>query len=265
MAIEFPNIDPVALSLGPLDVRWYALAYLGGILIGWWYALRLAGRFEMGKSAVTRQQIDDFIPWAIIGVIVGGRVGYGLFYQFDYFVSNPLHILMIWNGGMAFHGGALGVIAAMVLFCLHHKIPLLRFTDIVACVVPIGLFFGRIANFVNGELYGRVTDVSWAVVFPGGGDVPRHPSQLYEAGLEGLLLGLVLAVLACFKSVWQRPGLLSAVFLLGYGLSRFVVEFFRAPDAHIGLIGNALSMGQILTLPMVLGSLVLMAIVFRAK
>ncbi|MCC6597917.1 MAG: prolipoprotein diacylglyceryl transferase [Alphaproteobacteria bacterium] len=246
---EFPNIDPVAFSVGPLVVRWYALAYLAGFLIGWRYCLYLAGLDK--DTRPNPVDVDDFFPWAIGGVILGGRAGYVLFYQSAYYMANPLSIVKIWEGGMSFHGGALGVIIAMILFSLRRKINPLRLADMVCACVPIGLFFGRLANFINGELFGRVTDSSIGMVFPRGGDLPRHPSQLYEAGLEGLVLFLILLVLALRPGVRARPGLVSGVFLAGYGLFRAFIEFYREPDFQIGLIGGVISMGQILSLPMV--------------
>lgn len=247
--MEFPDIDPVALAIGPLVIRWYALAYLAGFLLGWWYALKLVQHYTQHK--ITKAHIDDFLTWAVIGVIAGGRLGYVLFYNFEAYMNNPLSAFKVWEGGMSFHGGALGVIAALILFSWRKKIYVLRLSDIVCACVPIGLFFGRIANFINGELFGRVTDGPWGVVFPRGGDLPRHPSQLYEAALEGALLFIVLFVLMRSKSVREIPGIVSGLFLCGYGLSRFMVEYVREPDAHIGLLGGFISMGQILSLPMV--------------
>lgn len=253
MAIPFPDISPIALSIGPLDIRWYALAYLSGFLLGWRYALHLAG-LDAGKDgAVSKLAVDDFLPWAIAGVILGGRLGYALFYQADLYLREPLEILKLWNGGMSFHGGALGVIAAMILYARRRGFSLLRLTDIVCCAVPIGLFFGRIANFINGELFGRPTDAAWGVVFPRGGDMPRHPSQFYEAGLEGLALFALLALLARREDIRDRPGILSGVFLIGYAVSRMIVECFREPDAQIGFLMGAATMGQVLSVPMMLG------------
>ncbi len=247
--MPFPNIDPVAISLGPLEIRWYALAYLAGILLGWRYALYIAGRFGRG---VTRLDLDDFLPWAVAGIILGGRMGYVLFYQFDLYIHNPLEIFKIWHGGMSFHGGTLGVIIAMIAYCFKRKLPLLHFTDIVCCVVPLGLFFGRLANFVNGELFGRIAAVPWAIVFPAGGELPRHPSQLYEAGLEGLVLLLFMALLLHRTKISQRFGALSGIFLAGYGVMRFIVEFFREPDPQIGYLLSYFTMGQALCVPMML-------------
>lgn len=263
MALIFPEIDPVAFSVGPVVVRWYALAYMAGFLLGWKYVVYLVRRYY-GEEADARGRrltvldIDDFLPWAIIGVILGGRLGYVLFYQFEMYMSAPLAVLRIWEGGMSFHGGASGVIIAMILYARRRDLPLMRLTDMVCCAVPIGLFFGRLANFVNGELFGRATDVAWGMVFPHGGDLARHPSQIYEALLEGVLLFAVMAVMVCSESVRRRAGVLSGVFLIGYGAARFLVEYFREPDMHIGLIGGFISMGQILCLPMIAGGIVAM-------
>ena len=258
---DFPNIDPVAISLGPFDVRWYALAYLAGFLVGWWYCLRLAGLDD--EKRPDRNDIDDFLPWVIGGVILGGRLGYVLFYNFEYYAANPIDALKIWQGGMSFHGGALGVILALIIYPYIHKIRHLRLADCICASVPIGLFFGRIANFINGELYGRVTDSSWGMVFPRGGALPRHPSQLYEAALEGGVLFVILFIMMRVEAVRNRPGIVSGVFLAGYGTFRAIVELFREPDAHIGFIGGAATMGQILSVPMILAGagLVIYAIV----
>lgn len=252
MSIPFPDIDPVALTLGPLQIRWYALAYLAGFLGGWRYALHLAGQYsaQIKGWRPNRDDIDDFLSYAVIGVIVGGRLGYVLFYNAEYYWANPLEALKIWEGGMAFHGGALGVILAMIVYSLVRKVPLLRLSDIVCMVVPIGLFFGRMANFINSELYGRVTNVSWGMVFPHGGGEPRHPSQLYEAFFEGLVLFVILLILNKIKSVRERYGVISGAFLCGYALFRFGIEYYREPDFHLGFIIQDLSMGQILCVPM---------------
>lgn len=278
--IEFPDIDPVAFSIGPLSIRWYALAYLAGFILGWKYALYLCGLDEgrempepakakekkttAKKATITKAAIDDFFPWGILGVILGGRLGYVLFYQTDMIWLAPADIIKIWHGGMSFHGGALGAVLAMLFYTRRKEMSFMRLTDLFACAAPIGLFFGRIANFVNGELFGRVTDMSWGVVFPHGGIFPRHPSQLYEAALEGLVLFIVLAVLAHRPAIRCRAGVLSGVFLTGYGLSRFIVEFFREPDAHIGYIAGYFTMGQILSLPMIAGGILLVLYAARA-
>ncbi len=254
MAIPFPNLNPVAVTLGPLQIHWYALAYLAGFILGWRYILHLIGldeKREDGVRRVTRTEIDDFLSWSILGVILGGRIGYILFYQFDAYSQDPMEIFKVWHGGMSFHGGALGVIIAMILFSMKRKLPVLRLTDLVCCAVPIGLFFGRLANFVNGELFGRVTDVSWGIVFPNGGPLPRHPSQLYEAFLEGLELFTIMMVMAHKFTIREMPGILSGVFLLGYGISRIIVEHFREPDEQLGYLFNMVTMGQTLSAPMI--------------
>jgi len=247
--IPFPEIDPVAVQIGPLAIRWYALAYIVGILLGWWYMKRLSRRWE---SPIGAELIDDFIVWATVGIVLGGRLGYVLFYNLEQYLADPLQVLMVWHGGMSFHGGLLGVIVAAWLFARRRGVPLLALSDLLACAAPIGLFFGRVANFVNGELYGRVSEVPWAMVFPNGGPLPRHPSQLYEALLEGLVLFAILAVLAVRPAVFGRPGFLTGLFLIGYGLARLLVEFLREPDAQLGLVLGPYSMGQVLSAPLLL-------------
>ncbi len=242
------NIDPVVLSLGPLAIRWYALAYIAGIVIGWRYILVLA---KSPGAAMSAKNVDDFIVWATIGIVAGGRLGFVLFYQggeFPFF-HNPEQILYVWQGGMSFHGGLLGVIVAITLFCRRNKLKLLAVSDMVAMATPIGLFFGRLANFINAELYGRVSDVPWAVVFPTGGPEPRHPSQLYEAGLEGIVLFIVLLAILYFTKARERPGALTGALFVGYGMSRVFVEFFRQPDVQLGFLFSGVTMGQILSLP----------------
>jgi len=258
----FPAIDPVALQLGPIAIRWYALAYLVGLVGGWQYIKFLTRQFG---DKITKLHIDDFLFWATLGVVIGGRLGYVLFYNFDYFISNPLAILQVWKGGMAFHGGFLGVVVAAILFCKKHKLPMLTFGDLLACGAPIGLFFGRIANFVNGELFGRETDVAWGVVFPHGGPNPRHPSQVYEALLEGLLLFVILFTLSRFAALRPKGGVFMGVFVTGYGLARSFVELFRQPDAHIGFLSGGSTMGQWLSVPMVLIGLALIVNGLRVK
>jgi len=248
MALTFPNIDPVAISIGPLDIRWYALAYMAGFLLGWKMALYLVGLAREGARP-NREDIDNFIPFAVLGVILGGRLGYILFYQFESYAADPLAIFKIWQGGMSFHGGVLGVIAAIIGFGLYHKIHVLRLSDIVCAVVPIGLFFGRLANFINGELFGRVTDKPWGMVFPYGGAEPRHPSQLYEAVFEGLVLFMIMLFITR-KTRLDRPGVITAIFLCGYAMARFCIEFYREPDFHLGFIAGSFSMGQVLCVPM---------------
>ena len=254
--IPFPEIDPVAIAIGPFVVRWYALAFIAGLLAGWGYMLTLLRRPPV---TMTSQQVGDFFSWAIVGVILGGRLGFVGFYQPDYFLANPLQILAVWNGGMSFHGGLLGVVVATILYARKQGIMVLTLGDLVAAAAPIGLFLGRLANFINGELYGRATDVPWAVVFPDGGDIGRHPSQLYEAGLEGLLLFVILFALARFARARYRPGLLTGVFLLGYGSARTFVEFFRQPDNYVGDGGFLLwgsTIGQWLSTPIAIAGLI---------
>ncbi|MGD1886369.1 MAG: prolipoprotein diacylglyceryl transferase [Cohaesibacteraceae bacterium] len=258
--IAFPVIDPVALQIGPIAIRWYALAYIAGLLGGWWYARRLLTRPRLWAPAsapYTAADIDDFLTWATLGVIIGGRLGYVLFYDPATYLADPVSILYVWQGGMAFHGGLLGVIIAMVLFSRARGASLRALFDVIAASTPIGLFFGRIANFVNGELWGRPTDVPWAMVFPMAGPETRHPSQLYQAVGEGLVL-FVLCAIAIRLGALRRPGLTAGIFMLGYGIARFLAEYVRAFDPTIGLIGGFLTMGQLLSLPMlVVGALLI--------
>ena len=242
--------DPVALQIGPIAIRWYALAYIAGFVLGWRYALWLTRRTTLPPD---RLALDDFLTWAVVGTILGGRLGYVLFYNFDEYLQAPATILEIWKGGMSFHGGMLGVTAAIILFAWRRGFSPLLLGDVVAAAAPIGLFFGRIANFINGELWGRVTDLPWAFVFPSGGPQPRHPSQLYEAGLEGLLLFLVLLPLAASARIRSKPGIILGTFITWYGVSRFLVEFVREPDAQLGyLMGTDwFTRGQELSLPMI--------------
>jgi phosphatidylglycerol:prolipoprotein diacylglycerol transferase len=248
--IPYPQIDPVLIEIGPLAIRWYALAYLAGLLLGWRYVHWLNRRPPQVMQPV---QIDDLLLWITLGVVLGGRIGYVLFYNFGFYLEHPLRALEIWQGGMSFHGGMLGVVAAMVLFARRRQVALLPMADLLACATPIGLFFGRLANFINGELYGRPTDVPWAMVFPNDPDrLPRHPSQLYEAALEGLVLFALLFWLARYCGLRARPGMATGIFLIGYALSRVAVELVRQPDAQLGLLSFGSTMGQQLSVPMVL-------------
>lgn len=256
--IPFPEIDPVAIHLGPLPIRWYALAYIAGIVLGWLYIVRLAKRPD---SPAKPNQVDDFVFWATLGIILGGRLGYVIFYKPGYFLQNPAEILATWQGGMSFHGGMLGMFLAMYLYGRKVNLHFFDMSDLVAQVTPIGLFFGRMANFINGELWGRPTDVAWAMVFPNAGSTPRHPSQLYEAGLEGIALFLLLLIANQMGGL-RRRGLISGLFLIGYGLARIIVEFFREPDAFLGFLYGGATMGQLLSLPMVLAGIIIM---FMAK
>ncbi len=250
--MDFPNLDPIAIDLGFFQIRWYALAYLGGFLGGWYWADRLT-RLYPANSRPNRGDIENLVTWIVLGVILGGRLGYVLFYNPSYYFDHPGDILKMWQGGMSFHGGLIGVILAIVGYTAIQKISLLRTGDIVAAVVPIGLGLGRLSNFVNGELYGRATDAPWGIVFPHAPDqMPRHPSQLYEAALEGLLLFIVLNIMIRKDDIRSRPGIVMGTFGIIYGLSRILVEFFREPDAHIGYFMGYISMGQILSLPLVI-------------
>jgi phosphatidylglycerol:prolipoprotein diacylglycerol transferase len=258
-AIPFPAVDPVAIAFGPFVVRWYALAYIVGLLLGWRYCLILADR---PPRLVARRDIDDFLVWATLGVVLGGRIGYVLFYKPGYYIEHPLEALYLWHGGMSFHGGALGVTIAILCFTHGRRVPVFAFADIIAEAIPIGLFFGRIANFINGELYGRETDVPWAMVFPGGGPVPRHPSQLYETLCEGLLLFLVL-LLAEHRGARQRPGFVSGLFLIGYAVARMSGELFRQPDVQLGFLVFGTTMGQLLSIPVLIAGVVLILWAWR--
>jgi phosphatidylglycerol:prolipoprotein diacylglycerol transferase len=244
----FPD-NTTFLVLGPLVLRWYALAYMGGLVIGWRWVRRLAQREPVAATPV---QVDDFLTWATAGVVLGGRLGYVLFYQPGKYLADPMAAFAVWQGGMSFHGGMLGVAIATIVFCRRRGIALWAFADRLAVVAPVGLGLGRIANFMNGELWGRVAPpgLPWGVVFPGGGDLARHPSQLYQAGLEGLALGVVMVVLSRREGVMGRPGLLAGVFLAGYAAARIVGEMFREPDAYLGFLFAGATMGQLLSLPM---------------
>jgi phosphatidylglycerol---prolipoprotein diacylglyceryl transferase len=254
-----PNIDPVAFSIGPffsigpLQVRWYGLTYLAGFAVAWWLGLRRIGK---GMAPVTREQFDDMLFLAVIGVILGGRLGYILFYKPAEYLAHPLKIFAVWEGGMSFHGGLLGVMLAMAFVARRHKIGYLRMMDFVAPLCPLGLGVVRLGNFINGELWGRVTDLPWGMVFRGAGDAPRHPSQLYEFALEGLAL---FVLLWWFSSKPRPVGQVSGLFLLGYGVFRFIAEFGREPDAFLGFLALGMTMGQWLCVPMVLGGIGLFA------
>jgi len=241
------HLSPVALQLGIFQIRWYSLSYIAGILVGWWYLTKLIAQ---PGAPMARRHADDFVFYATLGIILGGRIAYVLFYD-PWMLKEPLQVFKLWDGGMSFHGGAFGVVIAVWWLTRRDRLSMLRFLDYVACCGPFGLFFGRLANFVNGELWGRTSDVPWAIIFPGAGPDPRHPSQLYEAGLEGVALLLILSFFFWRTDARYKPGLLLGVFLIGYGLARFIVEFFREPDRQLGLLPWGLSMGQTLSLPMV--------------
>lgn len=254
-ALPFPMIDPVLISFGPFAIRWYALAYIVGILLGWKYTASISANQTLWKndaSPVSANQLDDFVLWVTLGIVAGGRLGYVLFYNLEVYLAAPLEIFKVWQGGMSFHGGMLGVLLAIILFGHKRSVSVLSLADIVTAAAPIGLFFGRIANFINAELWGRVSDVPWAFVFPGAGPLPRHPSQLYQAALEGLVLFILLRILTHNFRALRKPGLVTGVFVGGYGAVRLFVEFFRQPDTHIGFIGPGLTMGMLLSTPMIL-------------
>ena len=260
LALAFPNIDPVLIQLGPFAIRWYALAYIAGIVVGWRWCLHL---LDKPPKVMTRQEFDDFLLWATLGIVLGGRLGYVLFYRPSYYLENPLEAVQVWHGGMSFHGGLLGVLLAIGLFARSKRVPYFALADVVACGVPFGLFFGRLANFINGELWGRVTDVPWGMVFPGGGPEPRHPSQLYQAAMEGVLLWLLLYVVER-AGARHRVGLVSGVFMVGYGCARSIGELFRQPDSFMGFFAAGTTMGQLLSAPMILFGIYLIVRARRA-
>jgi len=247
--LEFPNINPVALDLGVIKIRWYALSYIVGILLSWFLILKI---IKIKKIDLNSKEISDLISNCMIGIIIGGRLGYVIFYNPEYYSNNLVEIFKIWNGGMSFHGGFVGVVFAVIYSSKLFKIPILTFADLIAIVAPVGLFFGRLANFINGELFGRTTNHSFGIIFPNGGDLPRHPSQLYEAFFEGIVLFIILWVMMHIFDLLKKPGIITSLFIFLYGVFRFFIEFFREPDQHIGLLYFEFSMGQILSFPMIL-------------
>jgi len=253
-ALLFPDFNPVALQIGPLAIRWYALAYIVGILLSWRLLRRLVVR---SPEVATTVQVDDFVSWATLGVVLGGRLGYCLFYQPSVYLADPIGILKVWTGGMSFHGGMLGVAIAVLWFCRHHRISVLGFADRLAVCAPIGLGLGRVANFINGELWGRPAPdwLPWAMIFPRAGPVPRHPSQIYQALMEGLLLFLVMFLLSRRETIRARFGLLTGIFLIGYAIARITGECFREPDAFLGFLWFGATMGQLLSIPMLIAGL----------
>jgi phosphatidylglycerol:prolipoprotein diacylglycerol transferase len=262
--IPFPAINPVLISIGPFAVRWYALAYIVGIIAGWFYARAIIASDKLwgGRAPFSVTDFDDFVIWITLGIILGGRIGYVLFYNPQHFAANPIEIVQLWNGGMSFHGGVIGCVLAIVLFAHWRRIPILSLGDVTAAVAPIGLLLGRLANFINGELWGRTADVPWAMIFPHGGPVPRHPSQLYEAALEGVVLFLVLALLVRSGAL-KRPGLVTGVFAIGYGVARITCELFREPDAQLGFLWGGLTMGMLLCIPLILAGMAVLVFALR--
>jgi phosphatidylglycerol:prolipoprotein diacylglycerol transferase len=268
LAIAFPTFNPIAISIGPFAIRWYALAYICGIILGWIYARTIVKNEKLwgGPAPITLLQLDDFILWVTVGIILGGRTGYVLFYNFPFFLQNPAEIFELWKGGMSFHGGFMGCVIAVIWFARKNDVPILSLGDITTAVGPIGLFLGRIANFINGELWGRAADpdLPWAMVFPTGGPIPRHPSQLYEATLEGIVLFTVLAILVRMGAL-KRPGLILGSFIMLYGLARITGECFREPDPQLGFLWGGLTMGMLLSIPMVIVGAIMVSMAWRDK
>lgn len=261
LVLPYPQIDPVLFTLGPLPIRWYALAYIAGLILGWWYARHLVRNEALwrGQPRPDVASLDDLLIYVAFGVIVGGRVGYVLFYNVEFFFANPLKVFAVWEGGMAFHGGLVGAALAVWLFARRYAIPALTVADICCAVVPIGIGLGRIANFIKPELWGRPTDVPWAMVFPDAGPLARHPSQLYEAATEGLLLLVILAL--AIRAGWlARPGMVSGLFAIGYGLARIFCEFFREPDPQVGFLFGGATMGMLLSVPLIAVGIVLIGV-----
>ncbi len=255
--LHFPEFDPVLVQLGPFAIRWYALAYITGLVLGWRIMRYLV---RLPPVIATLEQTDDFLTWATLGVVLGGRLGYVLFYQPAHYLQHPLDALAVWHGGMSFHGGALGVAIAIAIYCHRERIPILGFADRMSIVTPMGLFFGRIANFINGELWGRVAPPGWpgAMIFPQAGPEPRFPSELYQAFLEGIVLFTVMWALSRRENLRARFGFLTGAFLCGYGVARSIGEFFRQPDAFLGYLIDGATMGQLLSIPMIIAGIALM-------
>ena len=260
--LEFPNINPVAIDLGIIQIRWYAISYIAGILFSWSLILNI---IKFKNLKVDNKVISELISNSMIGIIIGGRLGYVIFYNPDYYLNNLLEIFKLWNGGMSFHGGFIGVVFAVIYSSKISKTAILILADLIAIVAPIGIFFGRLANFINGELYGRITNHSFGMIFPNAGNSPRHPSQLYEAFFEGFLLFIIMLLFIKFTNILNKKGLITALFLSCYGSFRFMIEFFREPDANIGLLYFNFSMGQLLSLPMIIVGLYFIIFIARKK
>ena len=274
--LPFPKFGPVLIkigpfsigsyTIGPFSIKWYALAYIVGILVGWLYARRMivSERLWGGPAPLTVIDFDDFVLWVTLGIILGGRIGYVLFYNLDLYLAHPLEVFKLWDGGMSFHGGFLGCVGAVVLFALKRNISILSLGDLTCAVAPIGLFLGRLANFVNGELWGRPTDVPWAMIFPNADELPRHPSQLYEAALEGLVLFTFLTVLVR-RGALRRPGLIVGAFAIGYAVLRSLCELFREPDKQLGFIWHQMTMGMLLCIPLLIAGIGFVVYALRQK
>ncbi len=257
--IILPEIDPIALSFGPIAIRWYSLAYIAGIL----FTLFWLKKVNQKDQILSKEAYDEWLFWAVLSILLGGRIGYVLFYNPFYFLSNPSEILAFWHGGMSFHGGLIGSIVGMWLFAKKYKVNFLALTDALSVAAPVGLFFGRLANFVNMELYGRVTESNYGVIFPNAGNLPRHPSQIYEAILEGLFIFIILLFLHKFTKIKEKKGILSGLFLVLYGFSRVLIENFREPDQQIGFLFAKITMGQLLSIPLILFGIII--VIFRPK
>ena len=259
------NFDPVLIDLGLFQIRWYSIAYILGIIIGWMYAtkiIKLTTTNQYNFEQIKKSDFDDLIIYLIIGIVFGGRLGYVLFYNLEYYSQNFFEIFKLWQGGMSFHGGLLGVIISIIFFSKKTKINFFKFADIVSCVAPIGIFLGRIANFINGELYGKISTLPWAVIFSNGGSVARHPSQIYEAILEGIILFILINYLALKKQLLFKTGYISGLFLVSYSILRIFSEIFREPDLHLGLFFNYFSLGTVLSIATLVAGL---AIIMSAK
>src|SRR6201996_1183531 len=268
LTIPFPVFNPIAISIGPFAIRWYALAYIGGIVLGWIYARSLLKNERLwgGPAPISLLQLDDFSLWVTIGIIFGGRTGYVLFYNLSFFIAHPAEIFELWKGGMSFHGGFMGCVVAVMWFARKNNISILSLGDITTAVGPIGLFLGRLANFINSELWGRAADpdLPWAMIFPNGGPLPRHPSQLYEAGMEGIMLFTILWLMIRFGAL-KRPGLILGSFIALYAIARITGEHFREPDPQLGFLWGGLTMGMLLSLPMVIAGMIIIVMAWRRE
>ena len=258
--LEFPNINPIAIDLGIIQIRWYAFSYIAGILLSWALILKI---IKFKSINIDKKVISELISNSMIGIIIGGRLGYVIFYNPEYFLNNLTEIFKLWNGGMSFHGGFIGVIMAVIYTSKVSKTPIMLLADLIAVVSPIGIFFGRLANFINGELYGRVTNHTFGMIFPNGGNLPRHPSQLYEAFFEGFTLFIIMLLFIKFTNILNKRGFFTALFISLYGSFRFCIEFFREPDMHIGLLYFNFSMGQLLSLPMIIIGFYFMILIIK--